>query len=36
MDDGSETVASAGDVLYIRPGHSAFVVGDEECVLLDW
>jgi len=36
MDDGSETVARAGDVLFIRPGHRAWVVGDEKCVLLDW
>jgi hypothetical protein len=36
MDDGSETVASAGDYLYIRPGHRAWVVGDETCVLVDW
>jgi hypothetical protein len=36
MDDGSETVASAGDVLFIRPGHRAWTVGDEECLLLDW
>ncbi|MDP8905388.1 MAG: cupin [Chloroflexota bacterium] len=36
MDDGSETTASAGDVLFIRPGHRAWVVGEEKCVLLDW
>jgi mannose-6-phosphate isomerase-like protein (cupin superfamily) len=36
MDDGSEVVAEAGDVLFIRPGHRAWVEGDETCVLLDW
>lgn len=36
MEDGSETVATAGDVLIIPPGHRAWVVGDEPCVLLDW
>ena len=36
MDDGSELTASAGDVLFIRPGHRAWVEGGEKCVLLDW
>ena len=36
MDDGSETVAGAGERLYIAPGHRAWVEGDETCVLLDW
>jgi hypothetical protein len=36
MDDGSEIIATPGDVLFIRPGHRAWVVGDEKCVLLDW
>lgn len=36
MDDGSEEVGRAGDCLFIRPGHRAWVVGDETCVLLDW
>jgi hypothetical protein len=35
MDDGSETTISAGDVVRIEPGHDAWVVGDEPCVLLD-
>jgi uncharacterized cupin superfamily protein len=36
MDDGSEAVCSAGDVVAIPPGHDAEVVGDEACVMLDF
>lgn len=36
MDDGTEVVASPGDALFIEPGHRAWVVGDETCVLIDW
>jgi hypothetical protein len=36
MEDGTETVGSAGDFLFISPGHRAWVVGDESCVLIDW
>jgi hypothetical protein len=36
MDDGATVEASAGDHLLIDPGHQAEVVGDEDCVLLDW
>jgi hypothetical protein len=36
MDDGSIVEASAGDVLFIPPGHRAWVQGDETCVLIDW
>jgi hypothetical protein len=36
MDDGSETIGQPGDFLFIHPGHRAWVVGDETCVLLDW
>ncbi len=36
MDDGTETTGQPGDFLYIRPGHRAEVVGDEESVLLDF
>ena len=36
MDDGTELVGQAGDFLFIHPGHRAWVVGDETCVLLDW
>jgi hypothetical protein len=36
MDDGTVVEASAGDVLFIPPGHRAWVQGDETCVLIDW
>lgn len=36
MDDGSEETGSPGEILLIRPGHQATVVGDETCVLIDW
>jgi hypothetical protein len=35
MDDGTELEASAGEVFVISPGHDAWVVGDEACVLYD-
>jgi hypothetical protein len=35
-DDGSEEFGSPGDFLFIRPGHRAWVVGEETCVLIDW
>jgi hypothetical protein len=36
MDDGSTVEATAGDHLLIDPGHLAKVIGDEDCVVLDW
>ncbi len=36
MDDGQEGEAGPGDVLMIPPGHDAWVVGDETCVVLDF
>ena len=36
MTDGTEEVGSPGDFLFIEPGHRAWVVGDETCVLIDW
>lgn len=36
MTDGSEVEASAGDLLFIPPGHRGWVLGDETCVLVDW
>jgi uncharacterized cupin superfamily protein len=35
MDDGTESSVGPGDVVRIEPGHDAWVVGDEACVLLD-
>ncbi|MFE3459477.1 nuclear transport factor 2 family protein [Nocardiopsis aegyptia] len=36
MSDGSELEATAGQTAFVPPGHDAWVVGDEPCVLLDW
>lgn len=36
MDDGSERDIGPGEISYIPPGHDAWVVGDEACVMLDW
>jgi hypothetical protein len=36
MDDGTEEIGTPGDVLFIEPGHRAWVLGDETCVLIDW
>jgi len=35
MDDGTEATVNPGDVVLIEPGHDAWVVGDEPCVLYD-
>lgn len=35
MDDGTETTIGPGDVTVIEPGHDAWVVGDEPCVMYD-
>ncbi len=34
-DDGQEFTLGAGDVVVIEPGHDAWTVGEEACVLLD-
>jgi hypothetical protein len=36
MNDGQEGEVGPGDVLMIPPGHDAWVVGDETCVVLDF
>lgn len=36
MDDGTEAEAGPGDAVAISPGHDAWIVGDETCVMLDW
>ena len=36
MDDGTELVASPGDVVVIDPGHDAWTVGDEDFVAVDF
>ena len=35
FDDGNELNIGPGDVMLIEPGHDAWTVGDEPCVLLD-
>jgi len=36
MDDGEETEYGPGDVGVIPPGHDAWIVGDDRCVVIDW
>lgn len=36
MDDGTEYVARPGDVTSLPSGHDAWVVGDEDVVVIDW
>jgi hypothetical protein len=35
-DDGSELEIGPGDAVTIPPGHDAWVVGDEDCVMVDF
>lgn len=36
MDDGAEEEFGPGDFAIIPPGHDAWIVGDEPCVVIDW
>jgi quercetin dioxygenase-like cupin family protein len=36
MDDGQQEQFGTGDLMVVPPGHDAWVVGDEPCVLVDW
>ena len=36
MDDGEETDYGPGDFMICPPGHDAWIVGDEPCVVIDW
>lgn len=36
MDDGQEGEAGPGDVIVIAPGHDAWIVGNEACVMIDF
>ncbi|WP_171172296.1 cupin domain-containing protein [Streptomyces sp. I05A-00742] len=36
MDDGEEDDFGPGDCMSCAPGHDAWVLGDEPCVLIDW
>ncbi len=35
MEDGSEEEFGPGDAFYMPPGHDAWILGDERCVLID-
>ena len=35
MDDGTAADAGPGDLFEIAPGHDAWIVGDEPCVVID-
>ncbi|MGW2911443.1 cupin domain-containing protein [Streptomyces asoensis] len=36
MDEGGEGELGPGDVFVVTPGHDAWVVGDEQCVVYDF
>jgi mannose-6-phosphate isomerase-like protein (cupin superfamily) len=36
MNDGSESEAGPGDVFVCPPGHDAWVIGEEPCVVYDF
>ncbi|HEY8301591.1 MAG TPA: cupin domain-containing protein, partial [Jatrophihabitans sp.] len=36
MDDGTETTVTAGDLMDLAPGHDAWVMGDQPCVMVDY
>jgi ketosteroid isomerase-like protein len=36
MDDGKELTCAPGDLFDLAPGHDAWVVGDEKCVMVDF
>jgi quercetin dioxygenase-like cupin family protein len=36
MDDGTEDEFGPGDLMICPPGHDAWIVGDESCVVIDW
>ncbi|RYV52396.1 cupin domain-containing protein [Pengzhenrongella frigida] len=36
MDDGEEMEFGPGDLAQMAPGHDAWTLGDEPCVLVDW
>jgi quercetin dioxygenase-like cupin family protein len=36
MDDGQELEFGPGDVMWLPPGHDAWILGDEPCVIVDF
>ena len=36
MDNGEEAEYGPGDFAVMAPGHDAWIIGDEPCVVIDW
>ncbi len=36
MDDGTQVEYGPGDAFYMPPGHDAWIVGNKQCVLIDF
>ncbi|MEU6950270.1 MULTISPECIES: cupin domain-containing protein [unclassified Streptomyces] len=36
MDDGESAELGPGDFMAVEPGHDAWVLGDDTCVVVDW
>lgn len=36
MDDGREFEYGPGDAMSLPPGHDAWILGNEPCVVIDW
>ena len=36
MDDGQAAEFGPGDFMSVAPGHDAWILGDEPCVIIDW
>jgi quercetin dioxygenase-like cupin family protein len=36
MDDGEEMEFGPGDFAVMDPGHDAWVIGNEPCIVIDW
>ena len=36
MDDGTEFLAEPGDITSLPSGHDAWVVGDDQVIVVDW
>ena len=36
MDDGEETVVGPGDFMSAAPGHDAWILGNDPCIVIDW
>lgn len=36
MDDGTQEDFGPGDVMIAAPGHDAWTLGEEPCVVIDW